>query len=229
MGGAAATGCGSTGGASGPEPLGAAGPSTPPAPSTAAPTAAPTPPPPPDPVPSAAPDGERPVPADADRDLVDEVLDRYGRALTALAAEPAALDDPAHPGRTSWEAVVVPGSAVATEVTGRIRARAADGVVVVPPPSSDRSFVHRALTAVRATPTEVSFTWCGWSPGVGRAVAGGAVVDDTVAHSRGTGSIVDDGTGWRVATLDETELVVLAPGSADPCPGEAEAVTGAAP
>jgi hypothetical protein len=207
------------------EPLAGEPPSAP----SAVPSPSPTVPSPTDPATPApgpgGPDPTSPGPATARepaRDLVDEVLDRYDRALTGLAAHPAALDDPAHPARVAWEAVVVPGSVLAADVTGRIRARAAEGVVVVPPPPLDRSFVHRALAVVSGgAPGEVAFTWCGWSPGIGRTTDG-VVVDDTVAHSRGTGRIVQDPSGLRVASLDETELVVLGPGSPDPCPREAE-------
>ena len=173
--------------------------------------------------------GEDPAPATpedpsaAARATVDSVLDRYGAALTELAARPEAADDPASAASAAWRAVVVAGSALADDVTARIRARRADGVVVVPPPGSDRSWVHRALRVVPAVDRpEISFTWCGWSPGIGQRASDGVVVDDTVAHARGTGTVRLVDGGWRLAALDQTELVLLGPGSPDPCPAEVE-------
>ena len=190
-------------------------------------------PPPPEPatepVVSGASPGDDPAPADpedpsaAARATVDSVLDRYGAALTELAARPETADDPASAASAAWSAVVVAGSALAEDVTARIRARRAEGVVVVPPPGSDRSWVHRALRVVPAVDQpEISFTWCGWSPGVGQRASDGVVVDDTVAHARGTGTVRLVDGDWRLAALDQTELLLLGPGSPDPCPAEVE-------
>ncbi|MFZ4517820.1 MAG: hypothetical protein ACOYOP_05505 [Microthrixaceae bacterium] len=159
---------------------------------------------------------------DPGRAIVQAALDRYARALTDLAADPAALDRPDSPAATAWAAAVVPGAALAEDVAGRIRARAAEGVVVVPLAPGGASWRFHALQVVareRPGPREWAFTWCSWSPGIGRSATTGEVVDDVVAHGRGVGSVVEvDGTA-RLATLDQTDLTELPAGSPDPCGG----------
>lgn len=190
----------------------------------AAPPATPVPPP------------SAPAPADAgsappgvgsaeERREVDEVLERYDRALSELSADPEAADDPADPLLVAWHRIVPAESELDAAVRDRIRGRRAEGVRVTPPPGG-LSYVHRAVDVVAGSPPaaapdadeERSFTWCGWSPGVAVRTGDGAVVDDLVGHARGTGTLRRPvGGSWMVATLFETELTTLPTGSPDPC------------
>jgi len=169
---------------------------------------------------------------EADRRVVQELLDRYDRALTDLSAAPEAADDPADPILAAWHAVVPAGSELDEGVRGRIRGRRAEGLLVEPVEPGTLSYVHRAEEVVRSAhpagvlppPEELAFTWCGWSPGLGRRVSGpgggpGPVVDDAVAHALGTGRVVRPGPDepWMLGDLLESELTLLPPGSTDPC------------
>jgi len=169
---------------------------------------------------------------EVDRIVIQGLLDRYDRALTDLAAAPDAADDPSGPLLRAWHEVVPAGSELDESVLDRIRGRRAGGLLVEPVQPGDLSYVHRVVEVVRTpgpvgpepTREELVFTWCGWSPGLGRRVDDGAggpgpVVDDAVAHSLGTGRVTRPGpdTDWVVASLLESELTLLPPGSADPC------------
>jgi len=213
-----------------------------PPPSVPAPAAAPAPAPAPAPGPGtgdgttsaapAAPNDPAGAPTaglpatDADRQLVQDLLDRYDRALTDVSAAPESVDDPADPLLGAWHQIVPAESELSESVLGRIRDRRAEGLLVEPVASGGLSYVHHTVDVVRATPPgdveaareELAFTWCGWSPGLGRRV-GGPVVDDTVAHALGTGRIIRSGPDapWVLASLIESELTLLPPGSADPC------------
>lgn len=166
-----------------------------------------------------------PVGGPAERREVDEVLRRYDQALSDLSAAPEAVDDPADPLLSAWHQVVPADSELDQAVRDRIRGRRGEGVRVTPPGGA-LSYVHRAVdvvagerpVAVADADEERSFTWCGWSPGVAVRTGDGAVVDDLVGHARGTGTIRrSPGGTWVVATLFETELSTLPPGSPDPC------------
>jgi hypothetical protein len=191
--------------------------------------ASPTPPPDTDP-PTSTPPTTRSngsPPASPARRSIDDLLARYDRALTDLAAHPETVGDPRSPVRAAFDAVVTPGTALADDVTGAIVSRHRDGVVVVPP-ATGLSYRHRALVTQPADDGSVSFTWCGWSPGIGRDDRSGAVVDDGVAHAHGTGRARGGPGGWVLDALDQTDLDVLAPRSADPCPAEATGSTATA-
>lgn len=153
-------------------------------------------------------------------DVVDEVLDRYAAVLTQLVADPAALDRPGDDMSERWRGVVVDG-ALSDAITARARERlAVDRMVILPGPDGI-AYRHVAVDVEQIgageRPDHLSFTWCGHSPGVGVHVDSGVVLDDAVSHSRGTGTIrrVDD--GWKLETLDQFDLVLLAPGVGDPC------------
>lgn len=169
--------------------------------------------------------GEGPPPAtgrEPGRAEVQAALDRYAAALTDVAARPDSLDRPDGPESLAWAASMVPGAALADDVAARVRARAAEGVLVVPPRPGVPSWRFQALQVVpvdRPGPRGWTFTWCSWSPGIGRSVTTGEVVDDVVAHGRGIGSVREVDGAPRLATLDQTELTDLPPGSPDPCAG----------
>ena len=184
--------------------------------------------------PPIGPGGAQPTPdRDADPapsgELTDVAvaLERYDRALTALSAAPEAVDDPADALLAEWHAITLEGSDLDRDVAARIRGRRDEGIVVTPPGPAALSYVHHARAAARVTPPpgltdppeEISFTWCAWSPGIGRRIGNGAVVDDVVGSAAGTGTIRRDAATreWQVTSLFETSFEALAPGSDDPC------------
>lgn len=158
------------------------------------------------------------------RELVDTVLVRYGRALTDLAVDPVARTAPGTPQRRAWDATVVHGSWLWADMPAQLVRRQREDRVVVLPPAGGLSYRHRALLVEPPVQGAVSFTWCGWSPGIGVDPDDGEVVDDEVAHARGTGQIREvDGT-WMLEALDQLDLELLGPGAADPCPAEVAAL-----
>lgn len=144
-------------------------------------------------------------------------LDRYDRALTDLSADPAAIVDAGHAARVLLGSTIAPGSALLSDLLSDTTARLAGGAVVMPGPGG-LSWVHRPVDVEEPAPGRLAFTWCGWSPGVVVDVASGAAVDDAVGISSGTGSAVELGGTWVLASLDQTELRTEAPGTPDPCP-----------
>jgi hypothetical protein len=163
--------------------------------------------------------------SDADRAVIDDLLERYDRTLTDLAADPVAVSSLGHPLLIAWQSVVTPGTALAEDLPAAIMSRHAEGVVIRPG-ADGVSYRHRALQVIPAADGSVSFTWCAWSPGIGYDTATGAVVDDAVGHAHGTGrGHVVDGV-WRLDSLDQSDLEALAPGTPDPCPAEAARVAG---
>lgn len=158
------------------------------------------------------------------RDLVDGVLAEYAAALTAIAADPVAAPLPGTATRLAWDLTVVPGSWLSRDVLRGIERRHDEDRMVVVPPGHGPSYRHRPLRVGPPTDGSISFTWCGWSPGVGLDVDTREVVDDGVAHAHGTGSIRAIGGRWMLESLDELDLTVLPAGSPDPCLGEVEAL-----
>jgi hypothetical protein len=164
----------------------------------------------------------RPVdarPADL-RSQVDGVLNRYARALTALAADPERLARPGTAERAAWDRTVLAGSALSEDLLGAlVRRQREEGMVVRPGPGG-LSYRHRPLRVEPPDAGTISFTWCGWSPGIGVDVHDGSVLDDAVAHSHGVGQLrIVDGR-WMLELLDELDLTALPAGSPDPCPAE---------
>lgn len=163
--------------------------------------------------------------------LVDAVLARYDRALTALLRDPSAVVRPGDPVATAWRATIAPGSVLADDMSAVAAQHAASNREVVPPRGLDRSYVHRALTVEPRgersgdAAGSIAFTWCGWSPGIVRDRGSGRVLDDGVAHATGTGTLspvvptTPGGPAWVLGALDESTIDVLPAGSADPCPG----------
>jgi hypothetical protein len=154
---------------------------------------------------------------DAAAAVVDEVLASYGAVLDELSAEPTGAPAPGTAGRQRWDDVVVAGSALSDDVLSRLHRRATEERVVVVPGPEGVAYRHRATAIRSATDTRIDFEWCGWSPGIARSIDTGEVVDDEVAHSSGTGQLTSDGTRWRLAALDQLDLVLLGPGAGDPC------------
>lgn len=150
--------------------------------------------------------------------VVTEVLDDYASLLTALSADAAGAPPPGSPARARWDEVVLAGSALSAEMLDRLHRRATVDRVVIVPDQQGTSYRHHVVVARAAAPDVIDFDWCGWSPGIGRSIDTGQVVDDQVAHATGTGRVVRTDQRWRLAALDQWELTQLAPGSPDPCP-----------
>lgn len=169
----------------------------------------------------AATDDGAPSPGDDSeaRAAVTEVLAAYGRVLSQMSTDPAGAPPPGSPLRSEWDAVVVQGSVLSEELLDRTTRRAVQERMVIEPDPAGVSFLHRPVELLGVGPDEVSFTWCGWSPGIGRSVDTGEVVDDAIGHATGTGRIVAEDGGWSLEALDQEDLRLLAPGSADPCIG----------
>ncbi len=158
------------------------------------------------------------------REQVDRVLERYARALTDLAADPARTAQPGTPERAAWDRTVVAGSVISEDVLGSLVRRHRDEGRVVRPGPGGLAYRHHPLVVEPPSDGTISFTWCGWSPGIGVDADDGAVLDDGVAHSHGTGQLrLVDGR-WMLELLDELDLTVLSPGSPDPCPAEIDAL-----
>jgi hypothetical protein len=113
--------------------------------------------------------------------------------------------------------VVVADSALSDDVLSRLHRRATEERIVVVPGPEGVAYRHRATSIRSASDTRIDFAWCGWSPGIGRSIDTGEVVDNEVAHSTGTGQLTHDGVRWRLAALDQLDLVLLGPGADDPC------------
>lgn len=194
---------------------------TPPAPDPTLDTDAPTTSNPPAEL-ATAPEAETSSRTDEATTLVTAALERYGRLLGALAADPSGAPPPGSPARTEWDALVLPGSPLSIELLDRLARRALEERVVIEPGPDGISYRHLPVEVgqVHDDPTgaTIEFRWCGWSPGIGRSIDTGQVVDDAVAHAVGTGRLVQVDGAWLLAALDQDDLVLLAPGSSDPCP-----------
>jgi len=147
--------------------------------------------------------------------LVATALHRYDVALSRLAAAPGAADVPG-PLLQEWHAAVVPGSRLSDAMLDHVRGAPGAEPTHVVPGADGLSYRHHVLTT-SAEPGRVGFTWCGYSPGVRVRSADTAVVDAEVGHAHGVGELRDLGSGWQLASLDQLDLVVLPPGSPDPC------------
>lgn len=177
-----------------------------------------------DPTGAGSPSTTAPPAADeSDRRTVQQVLDRYDRAVTALNADPSAIMRPGDALVTGLDAVVPPASVLAADVRSAVAERLAAGERVRPPRGGALSWLHH--TTATAGPDgdsdsgEITFEWCSWSPGVAVDTTSGSVTDDSVGHATGTGTVALAGADWTLTSLDQTSLEVLPAGSPDPCPG----------
>lgn len=163
-----------------------------------------------------------PVTTDERVAVVDDVLVRYDRTLTAVLRHPADALRDGDPTYAAWSATVAPGAVLADDIRSVVTGRAGAGETVEPPRGGGLSYVHRAVAIdAGSTPGSydvIPFTWCGWSPGVVRDVTTGAVTDDAVSHTTGTGTLRRVGQTWLLGSLDETTVDILPAGSPDPCP-----------
>lgn len=165
----------------------------------------------------AAPAGTAVIPDPSIR-TVQDVLDRYDLVVTGLHADPGVFLRPGDPLLAAWAAVVADGAVLADDVRSQVIDRLRRGEAI-PVRSGERSYVHHVQAVTDAAPDRITFSWCGWSPGVVRDTATGAVTDDVVSHGVGTGIVEHLDGKWVLSALDETSYDVLPSGTADPCPG----------
>lgn len=153
------------------------------------------------------------------RRRIDALLDRFDVAITELYRQPLAVGDDSHPVSRQWLDVVIPGSQLDRQVRGRVLAAGTvDRMRVEPPQRGTTSFVNTASEVSEAADGSVTWTNCGFSPGVGVDIADGQVLDDSRAVTRGRGRAVPqpDGT-LAVAELWDDSTEVLPAGAENPC------------
>jgi len=156
---------------------------------------------------------------------VQQVLDRYDRAVTALNADPSAIMRPGDALVADLDAVVPAATVLASDVRSAVADRLAAGEQVRRPGRGSPSWVHHATAITDPGDSsgsgEIAFDWCSWSPGVAVDAASGAVTDDGVGQATGSGTVILAGSTWVLTSLDQMSLEVLPAGSPDPCPGAA--------
>jgi hypothetical protein len=154
----------------------------------------------------------------AEQLLVAQLLVRYSQIVTDLAAHPDLASDPLSEQRVRWDALVSPQSTLSVDVLSQLVLNPAADLTRVIPDSTGLSYSYRPLKVSSSADGLISFTWCGYSPGVRVAHASGEVLDDSVAQLQGTGSVRAAGSDWVIDSLDHLEVTVLPAGSTDPCP-----------
>lgn len=161
-----------------------------------------------------------PAPPVTDADLrtsIDALLTRYGELLGRIAADPAGAPPLGSPLRTEWDDLVRPGSALSLDVLDRFHRRATVDRVVIVPGLHGITFSFRAISAVAEDASTIRFDWCGWSPGIGRRIDDGVVVDEAVTSSTGNGSAVLSAGTWQITELEERDRKWLDADAPDPC------------
>lgn len=225
--------CGSAESSDGPRPIGSEAVAGPGVASASAPTSSTSPPTSQVDPTTTSPAASSSVPEiDDTLDAVDRVLGRYDAALSAIAADPVAATTPGDPRLGAWFAVVTAESALTEDVLGLLRSEALSDRIVVEPGPDGLSWAHTALAAT-SLQDRITFSWCGWSPGVARRageapplddpalddpVLDDTVLDDAVAITEGVGEIVQrDGT-WLLDELIELDAEIHPHGTPNPCP-----------
>ena len=174
---------------------------------------------------SAQPSVESAEPYTAEQRVVAQLLVRYSQIVTDLAAHPDLASDPLSEQRVRWDALVPPQSTLSVDVLSQLVLTPAADLTRVIPASTGLSYSYRPLKVSSSTDGLISFTWCGYSPGVRVAQTSGEVIDDSVAQLQGTGSARAAGSDWVIDSLDHLEVTVMPPGSTDPCPTSRTAET----
>ena len=154
----------------------------------------------------------------AEQLLVAQLLVRYSQIVTDLAEHPDLASDPLSEQRVRLDALVPPQSTLSVDVLSQLVLSPAADLTRVIPASTGLSYSYRPLKVSSSTDGLISFTWCGYSPGVRVSQTSGEVLDDSVAQLQGTGSVRAAGSDWVIDSLDHLEVTVLPPGSTDPCP-----------
>ncbi|MCX6524989.1 MAG: hypothetical protein NTX58_09565 [Actinobacteria bacterium] len=150
--------------------------------------------------------------------LVAQLLVRYSQIVTELAEHPDLASDPLSEQRVRLDALVPPQSTLSVDVLSQLVLSPAADLTRVIPASTGLSYSYRPLKVSSSADGLISFTWCGYSPGVRVTQTSGEVLDDSVAQLQGTGSARAAGSDWVIDSLDHLEVTVLPPGSTDPCP-----------
>lgn len=178
----------------------------------------------PDPAPLADPtgagdDSATPGQTSALHDEVVDLLGRYDLAITALYSDPLAAGDDSHPASRAWLEVVEAGTQLDREVRGRILASGRDdAMAVIPPTGAATSFVNTATAVEESSDGSITWTNCGFSPGIGVGLDGGEVLDDSRAHTSGTGRAVRESDGTlKLVELWDDSTEVLGPDATNPC------------
>ncbi|CAB4810004.1 MAG: hypothetical protein F2942_05125 [Actinobacteria bacterium] len=154
----------------------------------------------------------------AEQLLVAQLLVRYSQIVTELAEHPDLASDPLSEQRVRLDALVPPQSTLSVDVLSQLVLNPAADLTRVIPASTGLSYSYRPLKVSSSAYGLISFTWCGYSPGVRVTQTSGEVLDDSVAQLQGTGSARAAGSDWVIDSLDHLEVTVLPPGSTDPCP-----------
>ena len=154
----------------------------------------------------------------AEQLLVAQLLVRYSQIVTDLAEHPDLASDPLSEQRVRLDALVPPQSTLSVDVLSQLVLNPAADLTRVIPASTGLSYSYRPLKVSSSADGLISFTWCGYSPGVRVSQTSGEVLDDSVAQLQGTGSVRAAGSDWVIDSLDHLEVTVLPPGSTDPCP-----------
>ncbi|MCZ7629494.1 MAG: hypothetical protein M5U19_10770 [Microthrixaceae bacterium] len=152
------------------------------------------------------------------REEVAELLERFDAALTALYANPLAAGDDEHPLSVKWLEVVVGGSQLDRQVRGRILASATRDRMRIVPDAHGTSFANVAIGLNQEPDGSLTWTNCGYAPGVGVDLGTGQVLDDNRTSTRGRGRAVRGPDGrLSISELWDDETVLLDPGEPDPC------------
>lgn len=164
--------------------------------------------------------------ADADQEVA-LLLGRFDAAISALYAEPLAAGDDHHPLSVAWLGVVVGGSQLDRQVRGRILASGTEDGMRIVPDAGGVSFENVAIDLTEESDGSLTWTNCGYAPGIGVDLETGVVLDDNRTSTRGRGRAVRDSDGTlSISELWDDESHVLAPGEPDPCTALADHATG---
>ena len=150
--------------------------------------------------------------------IVARLLAEYSQVVTDLAAHPDATSDPLSAPRLQWAALVAPESSLSSDVLNQLVVIPAADKTRVLPAATGLSYSYRPVKVGTQAERVISFSWCGYSPGVRVAQGSEIVLDDAVAQLQGTGSVRELGSSWVIESLDHLDLTVLPAGTVDPCP-----------
>jgi|GEM_PF-1373289 len=150
--------------------------------------------------------------------IVQQLLARYSQIVTELAAQPEASIDPLSATRVLFNALVPPQNPLSTDVLNQLVVTPAEEHTRVLPAPNGLSYSYKPIRVGPVVDGTISFSWCGYSPGVRVTQGTEAVIDESIAQLNGTGSARLVGKDWLIESLDHLDLKLLPAGSSDPCP-----------
>jgi hypothetical protein len=151
-------------------------------------------------------------------EALTELLGRFDAAISGLYADPLAAGDDNHPLTVAWLDVVIGGSQLDRQVRGRILASGTEDGMRIVPDADGTSFTDVALGLTEEPDGSLTWTNCGYAPGVGVDLHTGEVLDDNRTSTRGRGRAVRGADGTlSISELWDDESYRLAPGEPDPC------------